>query len=212
MRFAYRMRWLAALTGVAVCLVSCARFAWWRDVPVTPETGQESVLQQLKDVDHRALLENKVRESIGDTPTTADKSRGRLVRRKPYFFKQYFVYPEGIEGAKMEITGTESRSTSYVARIEIPKVRFATRMHRDKDEARDDDDYLRQTGTETITYEFRHGRWQRVGSLFLVSKTEENVNGEWLPLEQEVLHAIAKEEQEKKGWFSRTWSRLTGWW
>ena len=104
----------------------------------------------------------------------------------------------------------ESRSAPLIADVVLAKQRFVTRLHRDRMEAQNDTNFLRDTGTETTTYELRNGGWVRVGSLFVASKSEENVNGEWAPVKETVERTVAAEEEKSQGWFGRTWSKITG--
>jgi hypothetical protein len=88
-------------------------------------------------------------------------------------------------------------------------LRYATRMHRKRDQAQADGNFLRDTGAQTISYELRNGKWWRAGSLFVAEKTEEYVSGEWVPVQEEVQRTVAAEE-ENANWFNRTWSAITG--
>jgi len=84
-------------------------------------------------------------------------------------------------------------------------------LHRKRGEAEQDANFLRDTGSETDTYELRNGKWVRVGSMFVATKSEENVNGEWLPVNETVKRTVAAEEQKARGgWFKRTWASVTG--
>lgn len=160
--------------------------------------------------DHVAALDRAVNEHIAGAPANVDNAQGKFVRRKPYYFKEYALYPDGPGSFKTFISETESRTAPYLADVKLAKVRYATRLHQKKDEARSDENYLRETGVETLSYEYRNSAWALLGSFFVIDKTEENVNGEWVPLEPEVRKATSGEDAEKQGWFKRTWSRLLG--
>lgn len=193
-----------------LALAGCSRLAWWKDRPSPAQAApvaDATDIQVLRE-DHEAALEQMVKQRVAATPSTADRHQGRLVRRKPYFYREYVNYPEGPDSLKTLITETESRTAPYIANVKLSKVRYATRFHRKKDQARNDENYFRSTGVETLTYEYRNGKWVLLGSFFNVDETQENVNGEWVPLEAQVQRALAGEDREKKGWFGRTWSRL----
>ncbi len=98
----------------------------------------------------------------------------------------------------------------YRAQVKIEKKRFATKMHRKRDEALADSNYFRDTGAETLTFELRNGRWYRAGSIFVAESTEENVNGEWVPAQEEVERTVAAEEENSENWWQRAWSSVTG--
>ena len=81
-------------------------------------------------------------------------------------------------------------------------------MHRERAAAVEDDNFLRDTGTESLNYELRNGRWHRLGGLYVAAKTEENLAGEWVPRRDDTVRVNPSES--KPGWFSRSWSKLTG--
>jgi len=203
-------RW-CVLCGAALMLAACSRLAWWRDKPSGAETApaEETAAVEVEREGHEAALRRVVGNRITSAPTTPGNHYGKLIRRKPYFYKEYVVYPEGADSFELLITETESRTAPYIANVKLRKLRFATRFHPKKEDARNDDSYLRDTGAETLTYEYRNGKWTLLGSFFRVEKTEENINDEWVPLEKEVLRTVVSEE-ERKGWFGRAWSRLSG--
>jgi hypothetical protein len=95
-----------------------------------------------------------------------------------------------------------------MAEVKLPKVRYVTKLHRNRGDAREDTHFFRETGTETRTYELRYGDWTFVGSMFEVATTEEEINGEWVPAEDEVVKAVS--EESNKGWLGRSWSWVTG--
>ncbi len=160
--------------------------------------------------DYEDALRDLVRNGINAASRSADEQKGRVVKRNPYFFKQYEIYPDGADDMKVVMQETESRSAPYIADVTVAKQRFATRYHRKRAEAEDDMNFLRDTGSETVTYEVRNGRWMRVGSLFVASKSEENVNGEWLPVKETVKRTVASEEEQSVGFFKRMWRKVAG--
>ena len=190
--------------------VSCSLFRGGKGAPVgelTASTVEASVDAGAGDAE--AKLRKLVKAHIERETRAADVQRDTVVRRKPYFSKEYCVYPDGPEGFRLLIQGQEGRSVPSIADVTMAKVRFATRYHRKRVAAEGDTNFLRDTGTKTITYKLRNGRWTRVGSLFVAEKTEENVNGEWVPVEETVKRTVAAEEPQP-GWLSRTWSKVTG--
>jgi NADH:ubiquinone oxidoreductase subunit len=112
---------------------------------------------------------------------------------------------------KVMLQETESKSVPYMADVTIAKQRFSTKLHRKRGEAEKDVNFLRDTGTETATYELRSGKWVRAGSIFVANKSEENVNGEWMAVDETVKRVVPEEEKKAKGgWLKRTWSSFTG--
>jgi len=104
----------------------------------------------------------------------------KVAKRSPYFYRHYDVYPEGATGLTIAMQERDTRSIPYMADVTVAKQVFSTRLHRKRKEAEKDANFLRDTGAETATYELRNSKWTRVGSMFVASKSEENVNGEWV--------------------------------
>ncbi|MDQ1256319.1 MAG: hypothetical protein QG656_915 [Candidatus Hydrogenedentes bacterium] len=196
---------------LACSLTACSHLMWWRDK--APDEGQaveEMQAVEPQPQDYEGALKNTVNALIARAPESAGDAEGQFMRRKPYFYKEYSVYPGGADAFTTLVTKTESRTAPYLASVKLDKVRFSTRFHRKKDEARADSNYLRDTGSETLTYEYRNGEWVLLGSFFVADKTEENVNGEWVAVQEQVQRTVAAEEPQKKGWFGRMWSKITG--
>jgi hypothetical protein len=201
---------VAVLTAVALC--SCSRFTGWiaRPAPSGGASGGDVLALDATRLEIEAKLENIVRDHIKSAPSSPDNQRGRLVRRKPYFLREYAVYPDGPDAFDIAMRETESRTAPYVADVKLAKQRFATEMRRKKTDAKADSRFIRGTGTETLTYEFRNGKWRRLGSLFVAKKLEENVNGEWVPHEEAVDRTLAAEQEEQGSWLGRTWTSIVG--
>jgi len=195
---------------LALTSVSCTLFRGGKGGPDSaPDVASAEASADAATGDHEARLSRLVKDHIQRETRTADRQRETVARRRPYFYKEYCTYPGGPEDFELLVQAQEGRSVPYVADATLDKHRFATRYHRKRVAAEQDTDFLRDTGTETITYELRNGRWTRVGSLFVAEKTEEYVSGEWMPVAETVKRTAATEEP-KPGWFSRTWSRVSG--
>lgn len=151
----------------------------------------------------RGLVEKYLRAQAA----RGDSGSPDLVRRRPYYFREYVSYPEGPENMKIVLRENDSRIRPLSGEVRAAKVRHSTRMHRDRGEAGGDANFFRDTGTEILNYELRNGRWRRVGSLFVADKTEEFLDGEWVPRREEEKR-VAPEAQP--GWFARTLSKITG--
>ncbi len=158
--------------------------------------------------DYEKVLRETVERHLEVAQRNREEQKQAIQRAKPYYFKEYSVYPNGMADADIEYKETESRTRRVIAEVTVDKVRYATRLHRKREDARQDENFFRDTGVETLTYELRSGRWRRVGSLFVAEKTEEFVNGEWVPRREEVERVL--EAEEGKGWFGRMWSTVTG--
>ncbi len=173
----------------------------------------EAVRSESIDVDSFDDEESALREMVTNSVNRAnaghDASRSVLVRRNPYFYKQYVYYPDGISLMDVSTRETESRTAPKVADVRLRKQRYVTQLHRKKDEARADEDFLRDTGDEIITYELRNGKWRRVSSLFVAESVEHMVDGVWMPVE-EVDRIDDADAEEDLGWFGRIWNSVVG--
>jgi len=201
---------------LVVVLVSCSHLRHGERKPGSGSaaTGAPQVTEaapaQPTIADREAGLREMVRGQIAAAARVADEQKSKVIRSKPYFYKQWDVYPEGPDAFTVLTQEKESRSVPYVADVTVAKQRFATRLHRERAEAEKDVNFLRDTGTETITYEFRNGHWVRTGSLFIADTSEENVNGEWVQVDETSVRTVAAEEDRSEGWLSRTWSTISG--
>jgi hypothetical protein len=197
------------LVALGAGLASCATVKGWfgGGSPAEPVVAEQAVAG-----DQKAECEAELRKLVSGYIQTAgnnqEQNRSRILRRQPYYLKEYVSYPDGPEAFEVSMQETESRTRPYVADVKADKVRFSTRLHTKRNEAVADEDFLRATGKETLTFELRNGRWTRVGSVFVADKTEQNVGGEWVPLKEE--EKLAVESEEERGWFSRTWGRIVG--
>lgn len=163
----------------------------------------DAVSQEGRETELRELARDYINQTGGE------EGRGQVIKRKPYYYKEYAIYPGGAAEMDVDMQESESRTVPYVAQVKVAKQRFATKLHRKRDEAASDSNFLRDTGTETITFELRSQRWVRVGSLFVAERTEEQVNGEWVPAQEEVERTVAEEETDGN-WFQRAWTSITG--
>jgi hypothetical protein len=165
-----------------------------------------AVVAEASPSDQEEMLRREVRRDIESEIRSREEDANKVVRRKPYYYREYAVYPSGSENIQVILQEQESRTRPLLADVEVEKQRFSTKLHRKRDEAARDVSFIRDTGTETITYELRGGKWVRIGSLYVADKTEEQVNGEWVPLREEVERTVASEEES--GWFGRQWIRV----
>lgn len=198
--------WVCLFPLLLIC-AGCVHFWGPRSQPSSSAYEKPTVPPPYEQ-GYEAALDNLIRAHIEAANRDGQARRSTLVKRLPYYLKEYGIYPEGVDSFQVVMQEVESRTTPYVADVRLRKVRFATRFHRSKDAARHDDDFLRDTGTEILTFEFQNGRWRKVGALFIAEKTEENVDGEWVAA-QEAIDRSAAAEQGNQGWFKRAWSAIS---
>lgn len=196
--------WKCLFAGILlVNLMSCAHGRKSAEAPVVQsDTAADAQ-------GNEAILLKLVEGHVADAAKNADADKGRVLKRKPYFYREYNVYPEGTTKAKALVQAQESRSVPWIGDVNLSKQRFVTRFHNKRREAEGDSNFLRETGKETITFELRSGQWTRVGSLFVAERTEENVNGEWVTVKETAKRTPASEDQSP-GFFKRTWNKILG--
>ena len=160
--------------------------------------------------DIEASLRAIVRMEL-DAEAAVEKEGGKptLHYASPYYYREATVFPKGTDSFEFKIRETDSLTNPYNAEVSVDKMRLFTKMHRSKNSAMDDSTLFRSTGIQTWTYAFRNGHWAKVGGLFIAAKTEENVNGEWVPLKEEVHRALAAEEPQQST-LGKIWTSVFG--
>lgn len=192
--------------ALVVGMCGCAMTRDWLGRSPKSDDGAAAAMEPGSEPSARDL-ESRLR-AVVDEATPDSGTPPEFVRDKPHFYKEYEVYPGNASEYDVTLTAKDSRTVPYMAEVRLPKVRYATKVHRNRGDAREDTNFFRETGTETRTYELRYGDWVFVGSLFQVETKEEEINGEWVPAQEEVAKTV--EEESNQGWFGRTWSWVTG--
>ena len=198
---------------LTILFTSCARLPFGGERSETTDATIDTEPVATSDSgsvdDDEDALRRIVANSVERANAGHDAARAELVKKSPYFFKQYEYYPDGASLMEIETRETESRTAPKVADVHLRKQRYVTQLHRKRDEARADEDFLRDTGDEILTYELRNGKWRRVSSLFVAESVEQNVNGSWVPVE-EIERTDDAGAEEDLGWFGRIWSSVVG--
>lgn len=196
---------LTALT-VAILLIAglsaCARGG--RDLATADGAGPVSGASQSE---AEAVLRGIVADHVRAEQRRGGSGDPDLVRKRPYYFREFVEYPGGADGVEIILRENDSRTRPLTGEARLGKVRYSTRMHRKRGDAAADGAFIRDTGVEALNYELRNGRWRRVGSLFVADKTEEYADGQWVPRREETVRV---NPDDKPGWFSRTFSKITG--
>ena len=192
-------RW--GLMASALLLSGCAMFGGksQSSPAVSEEPGPAAADESLE---YEAELHETVKSRMRAAGRRQENPSTRVIFKKPYYFREYSVYPCADESYSLEFTEKESRTAPLSAEMVVDKIRYATRMHRKREDARIDKNFLRDTGTETTSYELRNGRWRRLGSLFVAEKTEEFVGEEWKPIQESAALPVL-EVEEPKSWLRR---------
>lgn len=195
---------LACLTVVLVS--NCARGGDRNNRPGgTQITDREF---RATEAEAQARLKEIVREQILAGQQTPEAKTIPIIRRRPYYFREYAVYPDGPEDFEIEFREVDSRTRPLMSEVRLNKIRYSTRMHRKYDRAAADTNFLRDTGVEVLVYEWHNGRWTRTGAIFNAQKTEEQIDGVWQPRRDEIVRVDPAAEQP--GWFGRMWERIRG--
>jgi len=155
--------------------------------------------------DYEAQLRGMVQQHMAKANQEQDRQKNEVIKRHPYFCKEYSVYDNPGQPFDVVMHKTESRMRPYLADVKLSKTRYATRLVRKAKEAKADTSFFRDMGQETLTYQWRNDQWKKVGSLFVTEKTEELVNGEWVPRREEIKRLYA-EEDESEGWW--VWNKI----
>ncbi len=193
------------LMATTLLLSGCAIFGGKEPkAPLASEAAGETETEQADEFESR--LHAAVRSELRSANRRPDRPSTKVIFKKPYYYKDYFVYPNGEDDYTLEFTEKESRTAPVSAEMNVDKIRFATRMHLKKENARIDESFIRDTGKETTSYELRNGKWRRLGSLYVADKTEEFVDGEWRPIREAPSRPVLEEEEP-----TRWWQRLMFW-
>ena len=102
----------------------------------------------------RGIVEKHLRAEAGRGSAAGPD----MVRRRPYYFREYVEYPSGAGGMEIVLRDNDSRIRPLSGEVRVAKVRHSTRMHRSRGEAAEDANFFRDTGTEMLNYELRNGR------------------------------------------------------
>jgi hypothetical protein len=157
--------------------------------------------------DYRPALHSTVIEQLG--LTEEDEVDPKLRYARPYWYKEYVVYPGGPSDYRTQVSERESRIVPAEARVEIEKIRYATKLWRDRADAVNDNDYFRGRGREVIIYQLRNGRWQEVSSMFVAERVEQKIAGEWQPMTADEQLELARTDEDP-GFFQRMWNMVFG--
>lgn len=158
--------------------------------------------------EYEATLRALVKERVAEANRDQDSARKRVVKQHPFYLKEYSVYEDPGSDFEVVMRPQEARTRPFMADVKLTKTRYSTRIQKKAKLAKADEAFFRATGQETLTFELRNSDWKQVGSLFVAEKTEENVNGEWVPRREEVKR-VFREEEDTDGWW--IWRKIKKW-
>ena len=159
----------AAVVLLTTTLTGCAMFRFGGGAGELPPSVEAL------GPDHEEKLRALVDDSLAKQNrfNTADKARESF--RKPYHFKEFVEYPDGIDSYTIEFRSSESLITPYSAQVRLAKNRYVTEFQRKQNVARRDTVFYESTGHETLSYELRSGRWRETGKLFVAEETDQRL-------------------------------------
>ncbi len=193
---------LAILISLSMCF-SCSTLKGWvshdsKKAETQQQIHRESTYVPTKEdyiQDLQQILKNEIKSAMA-----TDKNY--VYRKKPYFWKNYSIYNNTEGPFDINIQETDSKSKPYIAKVELSKTIYYTKLHNTKRDAEEDTNLIRSIGKETLTYEMRNGRWTKIGSIFVPEQTEKKVGDSWVVLKEEEIQKEQSEEP-KQGWFDR---------
>ena len=167
---------------VAICLIVAASSVSSVSCVLLRGSGPSAAVSADERSAHgRTQSENRlrriVRSDFMEAGRSQDDSSRKLIFRKPFYYKERVEYPQGPDSFRIVIHEKESRTAPYSAEVTIRKIRYSTARHKKKADAQADMDFQRDTGMETVSYQFRAGKWKRIGSMFVAESSDENTSG-----------------------------------
>lgn len=195
------------ISAVTICVLlltgfSCATVKGW----ISRDSKKTETQNSSREITHIPTKEDYIQELQqivkSEIKSVMATDKNYIYRKRPYFWKNYSTY-NNVEGPfVINIQETDSKSKPYIAKIELEKTMYYTKLHKTRRDTEEDMNFIRSRGKETLTYELRNGRWIKIGSLFVPEQTEKKVGDSWVPLKEEEIQKEQPEEP-KQGWFNR---------
>ncbi|MGC8737367.1 MAG: hypothetical protein ACP5UA_01825 [Candidatus Hydrogenedens sp.] len=183
--------------------LSCATVKGWISHDSRKLVAQKQVSREVAHVPTKEEYIQELQQIVNNEIKSAMAiDKNYVYHKKPYFWKNYSSYNNTEGPFEINIQETDSKSKPYIAKIELEKTMYYTKLHRSKRDAEEDTNLIRSSGKETLTYELRNGRWTKLGSLFVPEQTEKKVGDTWVPLKEEEIQKEQPEEP-KQGWLNR---------
>jgi hypothetical protein len=186
---------ILTITLLITSSAGCALFRFGGNPPEAMPTSAPIV-----DADREAALRDLVASSLRAAERADSPSTSTLEFRRPYYFREYVAYPDGITGYELNTVASDSQTTPYTAQVKLKKNRHVTRFEKKKERVSSDGNFYASSGMETRTYELRHGRWREVGTLFVAEESDPALKS-FTPQFDEVV--LGGSEPEKKGILGR---------
>jgi hypothetical protein len=156
------------LVGLLMALLpACSMFRFGQGAPA-PLPASIEVMGS----DYEDRLRTLVDDSLTKLQRHDSAENARMTFRKPYFYREYVAYPDGVDDYSLDIRASESLTTPYTAQIRLKKQRYVTKFERKREVTHRDTVFYESTGHETLSYELRHGRWREVGTLYVAEETD----------------------------------------
>ena len=154
--------------GVLIALLpACSMFRSGQGAPAPLPASIEAAGSDYED-----KLHSLVDDSLTKLQRYDSAENAQMTFRKPYFYREYVAYPEGVDNYSLDIRASESLTTPYTAQVRLKKQRYVTKFQRKRELTRRDTVFYKSSGYETLSYELRHGRWREVGTLYVAEETD----------------------------------------
>ena len=149
---------------------------------------------------HDKQLRTLIDRHLKDSSQYNSAANAQLLFRKPYHYREYVEYPNGIDSYSIDISKTEYKGTPYIAKARLEKNRYVTDLEKKKSKARKDSEFNFATGTQTLSYELRHGQWRETGSVFVAQESQAKSSSvEKSPAVTEEVEESQSEEESSSG-------------
>jgi len=164
------------LICVLFTAASCGVFRGGRGSTVKSQSA--SVVAATQD-DHDATMKAAIANHIKKNRQVNSAQDAPVIKYDPYFVREYSEYQGSASSAVIKYRDTESRMSPRVADVTLKKIRYVTEMHRKRKNAIADNVFFRETGKETLSFQWRNNRWVQVAGIFIIDKKERHADGKW---------------------------------
>lgn len=199
---------------MSVALVAACGGCAGGNKTVVSSVSDTKVEHSLESLDE--LLRTHMKSEINKNASHNSPDSAVFNSQKQSYFKEYYSYPDADEFVVVQVQPRDSRTIPYHGTIKIAKIRYATKIHAQRDTARRDETYQKDSGFETISFEWRNGAWYRRGGLFVAVTSEKEVDGAWVVETNNKPRTENYRDEEapdlvEKGFFGRMSDRVMFW-
>jgi len=161
---------LAILVGVLLCSSCATREAAVTRVDSEKERGEpaDALSEQTRAFDQ---LKSAVQEQIATADRRRLEAQSKIRTASPYFYRRFELYPSGTTELQISLKTTDVPLRPYEATVSVPKARFTTQYHTSRSACAEDEEFIRDMGTQWDTYCYESGEWDLLYSVFEIERT-----------------------------------------